>query len=86
MIQLREQADERKIAARIAKRHDTDLSGAIRYALGFTDAAERTAKPNGDMATMTTEELRTLTIHGYDFYTRAAALDALLAKVSEATK
>jgi hypothetical protein len=88
MINIREPKGDttRATLKRIAKRNGTDISGAARIAASFMDAAERTAKPEMDMATMTNDELRTMTIHGYDFYTRAAALDTMLARLGEAAK
>lgn len=52
----------------------TDYAGAVRYSLGFVASYIRTERPPLDYQTCTVDQLKMLTIHGYDYTIRAEAL------------
>lgn len=52
----------------------TDYSGAVRYSLGFVASYIRTEKAPLNYQDCTLDQLQMLTVHGYDFTIRAAAL------------
>ncbi len=83
-IQVRDSSGEiRKAARRIAKRHGDTLSGAIAYAVGFCDSAERTEKPPLDYASLDLSNLQSLIVYGCDHYVRGAALNEYLARKAQ---
>lgn len=65
----------RSAAARIGKRSGVGgTTGAIRYAVNFVDAAQKTVSAPIDYASAPLDLLRDYAVHGYDFTIRAPAL------------
>lgn len=65
----------RTIATRISKRmNGKDYASGVRYALGFTDAAQKICTAPIDYANAPLDLLRDYAVNGYDFTVRAPAL------------
>lgn len=76
-------------AARISKRLNgsSDYAAGVRYALGFTDAAQKICSEPIDFATAPLDLLRDYAVNGYDFTVRAPALAEIERRLKcEATK
>ena len=75
----------RKTAARIGKRNGIGgTTGAIRYAVKFTEAAQKSEPAPLDYNACTDEELSTLAVHGSTWLIRRAALDTIMNRIGQA--